>query len=62
MKRTSGLIVAAFGILLLGRVLPARVLQTSGFTPQHAAHSKTTVVPAEDSGDDGDDSGSDDAD
>jgi hypothetical protein len=62
MKRTSGFIVMALGIVLVHRVALAQVLQTAGPAALRAAHSATSVVPAEDSGDDGDDdSGSDDS-
>ncbi len=61
MKRTSGMIVMAVGILVLSRVAPMRALQTSGSNAIRTALSKTSVVPAEDAGDDGDDTDSDDA-
>ena len=59
MKRTSGLILMAVGILFLTRVAPALALQTSGSTAIRTGLSKTSVVAAEDAGDDGDDSDSD---
>lgn len=62
MKRTSRLIVMVFGILLLTRIAPVSLLHASRAATTRTVHSKTSVVPAEDSGDDGDDSGSDDAD
>lgn len=62
MKRTSGLIVLALAVLVLrgAAPAPARVVQTPGPATIHANHSKTSIVPAEDSGDDdgGDDGGS----
>ena len=61
MKRTSGLIVMAAGILVLSRVVSAHIPHTSG-SDASARLSKTSVVPADDSGDDGDDSDADDAD
>jgi hypothetical protein len=61
MKRTSGLIVMALGVLWMHTVVPAPVVRTRGPAAIRAAHTKTSVVPAEDSGDDGDDSDSDDA-
>jgi hypothetical protein len=57
MKRTSGLIVMALGLLVLRGAAFSRAMQTVGPTTIHASHSKTHVVPAEDSG--GDDSGDD---
>ena len=59
MKRTFGLIVMAFAILFLQQLSPTRALQATGPTTIQAAHSNTSVVPAEDSGDDDGDDDSD---
>jgi hypothetical protein len=60
MKRTSGLIVMALAMSFLYKLSPARALQAAAPTTIQAAHSKTSIVPAEESG--GDDSGDDGAD
>lgn len=57
MQRMSGQIVVALGLLVLRGVVPSRVTQSVGPTTIHVNHSKTHIVPAEDSG--GDDSGDD---
>ena len=64
MKRTSGLIVLVFAVLISRGMTPARVERTAGPATIHTNHSKTTIVPGEDSGDDDgdDDAGSGDSD
>jgi hypothetical protein len=58
MKGTSGLIAMALGLLVLRGMGPARGAVTAGPATIHSNHSKTTILPAEDSGDDdGDDDG-----
>jgi len=65
MKRTAGYILMALGILALHRLAPAHALQHANSTTIRAAHTRTSIVAADDAGSDddgdGDDSGSDDS-
>ncbi|HXQ22942.1 MAG TPA: hypothetical protein VN812_14790 [Candidatus Acidoferrales bacterium] len=65
MKRTTGYIVAALGILILHRLAPVPAVQHAGSAAIRAAHVRTSIAPADDAGSDddgdGDDSGADDS-
>jgi hypothetical protein len=63
MKRTTGYIVTALGILILHRLGPVPAVQHAGSAAIRTAHVRTSIAPADDAGSDddgdGDDSGDD---